>query len=118
MDESWRARVSGQRGHPVRRHLRNSLGSNWITKTRFTTLVVESVNRKPTDNVAGIEKMVPIVPAEFEVADLKPSAPDTLIKEDSSPAAGSTSRFFAQATRPGVPRSRRNQNPGGGAPAI
>ena len=49
-------------------------------KRPITTLVVESVNRKPTDNVPGIEKLVPVVPTEFEVADLKPSAPNAQIR--------------------------------------
>jgi len=40
------------------------------------TLVVDSVNRKPTGNVPGIEKLVPVVSTEFEVAELKPSAPN------------------------------------------
>ena len=43
-------------------------------------IVVDSVNRKPTDNVPGIEKLVPVVPTEFEVADLKPSAPNAQIR--------------------------------------
>ena len=42
----------------------------------IATLVVDSVNRKPTDNVPGIEKLVPVVSTEFEVAELKPSAPN------------------------------------------
>jgi uncharacterized protein (TIGR03435 family) len=40
-------------------------------------LVVESVNEKPTDNPAGVEKSLPPAPpAQFEVAVIKPSAPD------------------------------------------
>ena len=42
----------------------------------IATLVVESVNRKPTDNVPGIDKLVPVLSTEFEVAELKPSAPN------------------------------------------
>jgi uncharacterized protein (TIGR03435 family) len=40
-------------------------------------LVVESANRKPTDNPPGIAEALPPVktPTEFEVADVKPSAP-------------------------------------------
>jgi uncharacterized protein (TIGR03435 family) len=49
-------------------------------KRAISTLVVDSVNRKPTDNVPGIEKLVPVVPTDFEVADLKPSAPNTQIR--------------------------------------
>jgi uncharacterized protein (TIGR03435 family) len=35
------------------------------------------VNRKPIDNVPGVEKLLPTVSTEFEVADIKPSAPNT-----------------------------------------
>src|SRR5262249_976687 len=31
-------------------------------KRSISTLVVDSVNRKPTDNLPGIEKLVPVVP--------------------------------------------------------
>ena len=38
-------------------------------------VVVDSVNEKPTENPAGVTKSLPAVPREFEVADIKPSAP-------------------------------------------
>ena len=38
-------------------------------------LVVESVNQKPTPNSPEAMKAFPPLPTEFEVADLKPSAP-------------------------------------------
>ena len=40
-------------------------------------IVIESVNRKPTDNVANIAELLPPVKTsvEFEVADVKPSVP-------------------------------------------
>jgi uncharacterized protein (TIGR03435 family) len=40
-------------------------------------LIVESVNRKPTDNPPGVAEALPPVktPTEFEVADVKPAAP-------------------------------------------
>jgi uncharacterized protein (TIGR03435 family) len=38
-------------------------------------IVVESVNRKPVDNPPDTAKTFPPLPTEFEVADLKPSAP-------------------------------------------
>jgi uncharacterized protein (TIGR03435 family) len=42
------------------------------------TFNVVSVNRTPTPNVAGIEKVLPPPPApEFEVVDVKPTAPDS-----------------------------------------
>ena len=40
-------------------------------------LVIESVNRQPTDNVPNISELLPPLktPVEFEVADVKPAAP-------------------------------------------
>jgi uncharacterized protein (TIGR03435 family) len=43
----------------------------------LSVIAVDSVNRKPTDNPPGITKSLPVVPLEFEVADIKPSAPGT-----------------------------------------
>ena len=40
-------------------------------------IVVDSVNQKPTENSADAMKSFPPLPTEFEVASLKPSAPDT-----------------------------------------
>ncbi len=38
-------------------------------------VVVDSVNEKPTDNPPGTMTNLPVVPREFEVAEIKPSAP-------------------------------------------
>ena len=38
-------------------------------------IVVDRVNEKPTDNLPGVTKSLPVLPKEFEVADIKPSAP-------------------------------------------
>ncbi len=38
-------------------------------------VVVDSVNEKPTENPPGVTKSLPGIPKEFEVADIKPSAP-------------------------------------------
>jgi uncharacterized protein (TIGR03435 family) len=41
-------------------------------------LVIDQVNRKPTDNPADLNAKLPALPpAEFEVADIKPTAPDS-----------------------------------------
>ncbi len=40
-------------------------------------IVVDSVNQKPTENPPEVAKTFPPVPTEFEVAELKPSPPDT-----------------------------------------
>jgi uncharacterized protein (TIGR03435 family) len=47
-------------------------------KVPMPVIVVDSVNQKPTENVAGVAEALHIVPAptEFEVADIKPSLSD------------------------------------------
>jgi uncharacterized protein (TIGR03435 family) len=46
-------------------------------KIATPVIVVDSVNQKPTDNPPGVvTKLPPPPPAVFEVADIKPSAPD------------------------------------------
>jgi uncharacterized protein (TIGR03435 family) len=73
--------AAGKDAIPVRDAFEKQLGIKVeLQKHAVATLVVDSVNRKPTDNVPGIEKLVPVVPTEFEVAELKPSAPNTTIR--------------------------------------
>jgi len=46
-------------------------------KAPLPVLIVDSVNQKPTPNEPGVTtKIPPAPPTEFEVADIKPSAPD------------------------------------------
>jgi uncharacterized protein (TIGR03435 family) len=45
-------------------------------KVALPVNVVESVNEKPTDNPPGVSEKLPVAPAEFEVADIKPSDPN------------------------------------------
>jgi uncharacterized protein (TIGR03435 family) len=45
------------------------------TKIATPVLIVDSVNRKPTDNPPGVITSLPEIPAEFEVADIKLSEP-------------------------------------------
>ena len=47
-----------------------------LTTTPLPTIVVDSVNRKPTENSAEATKSFPPPPGEFEVASLRPSAPN------------------------------------------
>ena len=47
-----------------------------MTTTPMPTIVVDTVNRKPTENSAEAMKSFPPPPTEFEVASLKPSAPN------------------------------------------
>jgi uncharacterized protein (TIGR03435 family) len=47
-----------------------------------SVIVVDSVNRKPTDNPPGVAEALPAIPAptEFEVADVKPANPDVRMR--------------------------------------
>jgi uncharacterized protein (TIGR03435 family) len=59
--------------------------------------VIESVNRKPTANEPGAEKMLALEPARFEAASIKPAAPDSnftglLYTGGSTMRAGGTTR--------------------------
>lgn len=47
-----------------------------LTTAPLPTVVVDSVNRKPTENPTEAIKSFPPLPTEFEVASLKPSAPN------------------------------------------
>jgi uncharacterized protein (TIGR03435 family) len=42
-----------------------------------TVIVVDSVNRKPTDNLPGVAEALPSEKPEFETAEIKPSPPGT-----------------------------------------
>jgi uncharacterized protein (TIGR03435 family) len=46
-----------------------------LTKVPMPVIAVDSVNEKPTDNLPGVTEKMPVAPTEFEVADIKPSAP-------------------------------------------
>ena len=73
--------AAGKDAIPIREAIEKQLGIRIEQQKRaIATLIVDSVNRKPTDNVPGIEKLVPVVPTDFEVADLKPSAPNGPIR--------------------------------------
>ena len=45
-------------------------------KAPLPVLVVDSVNRKPTDNMPGVAEKLPGLRLEFDVVDIKPSAQD------------------------------------------
>jgi uncharacterized protein (TIGR03435 family) len=48
------------------------------SKVDTSVYIVDSVNEKPTDNAPGVITKLPAAPpAEFEVADIKPSMPDS-----------------------------------------
>ncbi|HEY1753783.1 MAG TPA: TIGR03435 family protein [Bryobacteraceae bacterium] len=44
-------------------------------KVETPVVIVDSVNRKPTDNPPGVSTALPLIPAEFDVADLRLSDP-------------------------------------------
>ena len=49
-------------------------------KISTPVIVVDQVNRKPTDNVSNVEAKLPALPpAEFEVADVKPTVPGAVL---------------------------------------
>jgi uncharacterized protein (TIGR03435 family) len=49
-----------------------------LTKIPLPVVVVDSVNEKPTANPPGVTEKVPAPPAAFEVADIKPSDPNSI----------------------------------------
>jgi uncharacterized protein (TIGR03435 family) len=46
-----------------------------LQKRPSPVIIVDRVNRKPTDNELGIARKLPVVPTEFEAATIKPSLP-------------------------------------------
>ncbi len=55
-------------------------------KKPMPVIVVDNVNRTPTDNPPGVTKQIPAVLTEFEVAEVRPSKPGAV-------AAGQEGRF-------------------------
>lgn len=73
--------AAGKDAIPVQEAFEKQLGIKLeMQKRDVSTLIVDSVNRKPSDNVPGIEKLVPVVATEFEVAEIKPSGPNTPVR--------------------------------------
>jgi uncharacterized protein (TIGR03435 family) len=64
------------------------------------SLMIESVNRKPTENAPGVAAALALPPARFEVASVKPADPDKppmnglLYRGGSQMEAGGTLRFL------------------------
>ncbi len=107
---------AGKEAIPVQEAFEKQLGIKLESQKRaLPTLVVESVNRKPSDNVTGIEKMVPTVPTEFDVADLKPSAPHSPLKGGLQPGGRIDLQGFSlkQLILVAWGLVSPNQNPGG-----
>jgi uncharacterized protein (TIGR03435 family) len=107
---------AGKDAIPIQEALEKQLGIKVeLQKRALPTLVVDSVNRKPTDNVPGIEKLVPVVPADFEVADLKPSAPNSQLSGGVQAGGRIDLRGFSlkQLIIVAWGLASPNQNPGG-----
>jgi uncharacterized protein (TIGR03435 family) len=110
--------AAGKDAIPIQEALEKQLGIKVeIQKRALPTLVVDSVNRKPTDNVPGIEKLVPTVATEFDVADLKPSAPDSPLRGGLQPGGRIDLQGFSlkQLILVAWGLVSPNQNPGGSA---
>ena len=81
-DIKWTARVllsqAGADGITIFDAVDKQLGLKLEAQKMPTpVIVVDSVSRKPTDNPPGVaQSLPPPPPAEFEVADVKPSMPD------------------------------------------
>jgi uncharacterized protein (TIGR03435 family) len=82
-DLRWTSRTvlsrAGAEGITLYDAVDKQLGLKLELKTAPTSvIVVDSANEKPSDNPPGItSSLPPPPPAEFEVADIKPSMPDT-----------------------------------------
>jgi uncharacterized protein (TIGR03435 family) len=82
-DVKWTPRVllprAGSDGITVFDAVDQQLGLKLdLQKAPAPVIVVDSVNQKPADNPSGVaQNLPPPPPAEFEVADIKPSKPDT-----------------------------------------
>ena len=80
-DLEWTARAlltfAGDKAITIYDAVDKQLGLKLEPKTVPTPVIaVDSVNRKPTDNPAGVTQNIPPAPpSEFEVADIKPSKP-------------------------------------------
>jgi len=64
-------------------------------KVSTEVMVVDQVNRTPSDNPAGTVQKIPPLPSAFEVADVRPSSPDSQMRGFGLRAGG---RFEAHST--------------------
>src|SRR5215831_9808579 len=108
--------AAGKDAIPIQEALEKQLGIKVeLQKRTIPTFIVDSVNRKPTDNVAGIDKLVPSVSTEFDVADLKPSAPNSPLRGGLQPGGRIDLQGFSlkQLVLLAWGLVSPNQNPGG-----
>jgi len=108
---------AGKGAIPLQEAVEKQLGIKLeLQKRAIATVLVDSVNRKPTDNVPGIEKMLPVVSTEFEVAELKPSAPNSPMRGGLQPGGRIDVQGFTlkQLILVATGLATPNQNPGAG----
>lgn len=109
--------AAGKNAIPLQEALEKQLGIKVeLQKRAIATVVVDSVNRKPTDNIPGVEKLLPVVPTEFEVAELKPSAPNSPMRGGLQPGGRIDVQGFTikQLILVATGLASPNQNPGAG----
>jgi len=109
--------TAGKSAIPLQEALEKQLGIKVeLQKRAIATILVESVNRKPTDNISGVEKLLPVVPTEFDVAELKPSAPNSPMRGGLQPGGRIDVQGFTikQLILVATGLAGPNQNPGAG----
>jgi uncharacterized protein (TIGR03435 family) len=72
-----------------------------LQKVPISVVVVDSVNQKPSPNASDVGAKLPPLPTEFEVADIKPSLPETKENVQMQPggrinATGLTLKFLVK----------------------
>ena len=93
LKESWdfdikwitrrRLAVAGAEGMTVFDAVDRQLGLKLeLQQAALPVVVVDRVNRKPTDNPPGVAAILPPPPVAFEVASIRPSAPGTQLRGD------------------------------------
>jgi uncharacterized protein (TIGR03435 family) len=81
--------AAGKDGITIFDAVEKQLGLKLELQTRTApALVIDRVNRKPTDNAPNIEKVLPAFPSEFEVAEIKPSDPNSNVRRTPTQSTG------------------------------
>jgi len=69
---------AGTEGIPIFDAVDKQLGLKLeVQQMPVPVIVVDGVNEKPTNNPSGVSQSLPAIPLRFEVADIKPSAPES-----------------------------------------
>ena len=83
-DIAWTPRLYinsvGSNGVAIADALEKQLGLRLEERdTMVPVIVIDKANRRPTANVAGVEKLLPALPQKFDVATLRPTDPDSTV---------------------------------------